>query len=76
VAPGLLAAIAIAAVARVATTVLPSVVSEVTIAILIGLVVGRFPAVRTAPLGAGLKLAAEKLLRLGIILLGAKLSVQ
>src|SRR6185436_4048856 len=40
-APGLLAAIAIAVVARLATIVLPAVVSEVTIAILIGLVVGR-----------------------------------
>jgi uncharacterized integral membrane protein (TIGR00698 family) len=75
-APGLLAAIAIAAVARLATTVLPSVVSEVTIAILIGLVVGRLPAVRSAALEPGLKLASERLLRLGIVLLGAKLSVQ
>ena len=74
--PGLLAAIAIAVVARLSTTVLPSVVSEVTIAILLGLLVGRLPAVRTAALGPGLKLAAEKLLRLGIVLLGAKLSVQ
>jgi uncharacterized integral membrane protein (TIGR00698 family) len=48
----------------------------VTIAILIGLVVGRVPAVRSAALGPGLAFAAEKLLRLGIVLLGAKLSVQ
>jgi uncharacterized integral membrane protein (TIGR00698 family) len=48
----------------------------VTIAILIGLVVGRLPAIRTAGLGPGLKFAAERLLRLGIVLLGAKLSVQ
>jgi uncharacterized integral membrane protein (TIGR00698 family) len=74
--PGLLAAIAVAAVARaLALTVLPSVVSEVTVAILIGLVVGRIPAVRSETLRPGLKLAAERLLRLGIVLLGAKLSV-
>lgn len=73
--PGLFAAIAVAAVARLATSFLPSIVSEVTIAILIGLVIGRLPAVRSASLAPGLKLAAERLLRLGIILLGAKLSV-
>ena len=50
-------------------------VSEVTIAILIGLLVGRLPTVRSAAFLPGLKLAAERLLRLGIILLGAKLSV-
>jgi uncharacterized integral membrane protein (TIGR00698 family) len=76
IAPGLLAAIAIAIVARLATIVLPSVVSEVTIAILIGIVVGRSPVVQAAALGPGLKVASEMLLRLGIVLLGAKLSVQ
>ena len=50
-------------------------VSEVTVAILIGLVVGRLPAVHSAVFAPGLKLAAERLLRLGIILLGAKLRV-
>jgi uncharacterized integral membrane protein (TIGR00698 family) len=76
VAPGLLAAIGIAIVARLSTVVLPPVVSEVTIAILLGLVVGRVRVVRSAPLGPGLKFAAESLLRLGIVFLGAKLSVQ
>ncbi|MEA2547383.1 MAG: hypothetical protein QOI09_2656 [Chloroflexota bacterium] len=37
---------------------------------------GRLPAVRTAAVGPGLQFAAEKLLRLGIVLLGAKLSVE
>jgi uncharacterized integral membrane protein (TIGR00698 family) len=74
-APGLLAAVAVAAVARGATAFLPAVVSEVTIAILIGLIVGRVAAVRTPAFTPGLRLAAERLLRLGIILLGAKLSV-
>ena len=49
--------------------------SEVTVAILIGLIVGRVPAVRSAAFEPGLKLGAERLLRLGIVLLGAKLSV-
>jgi uncharacterized integral membrane protein (TIGR00698 family) len=74
--PGLLAAVAIAVAARLATTVLPPVVSEVTVAILIGLLVGRLPVARTPALGPGLRFAAEKLLRLGIVLLGAKLSVE
>jgi uncharacterized integral membrane protein (TIGR00698 family) len=51
-------------------------VSEVTVAILFGLILGRWPAVRSASLAPGLKLAAERGLRLGIILLGAKLSIQ
>ena len=73
--PGLVAAVAVAAIARIATSFLPPVVSEVTVAILLGLVVGRVPAARSDALRPGLKLAAERLLRLGIILLGAKLSV-
>jgi uncharacterized integral membrane protein (TIGR00698 family) len=51
-------------------------VSEVTVAILLGLIVGRWSVIRTPALAPGLKLAAERLLRLGIVLLGAKLSVQ
>ena len=74
-APGLLVAAAVAAAARALTTFLPPVVSEVTIAVLIGLVVGRVPALRSEVFRPGLKVAAERLLRLGIILLGAKLSV-
>jgi uncharacterized integral membrane protein (TIGR00698 family) len=68
--------VAVAAVARLATTFLPPVVSEVTVAILLGIVVGRLPVLRGSTLGPGLKVAAETLLRLGIVLLGAKLSVQ
>lgn len=73
--PGLLLAIAVASVARAATLVLPPVVSEVTVAVLIGLVVGRVPGVRSGVLQPGLRLAAERVLRLGIVLLGAKLSL-
>ena len=74
--PGLAVAIAVAAAARIGTGLLPPVVSEVTVAILLGLIVGRIPAVRSAVIQPGLKLAAERLLRLGIVLLGAKLSLQ
>ena len=69
-------AIALAAVARVGAGFLPrNLVSEVTVAILLGLIVGRLPAIRSATLAPGLKLAAEKALRLGIVLIGATLSV-
>ncbi|HET7473407.1 MAG TPA: putative sulfate exporter family transporter [Candidatus Limnocylindrales bacterium] len=69
-------AIALAAVARVVAGFLPrNLVSEVTVAILLGLIVGRLPAIRSATLAPGLKLAAEKALRLGIVLIGATLSV-
>jgi len=68
--------VAIAAAARLLTGLLPPVVSEVTVAILIGLLVGRLPFARDPALAPGLKFAAERLLRLGIVLLGAKLSVQ
>ena len=50
--------------------------SEVTVAILIGLLVGRLPFARDPTLRPGLRFAGERLLRLGIVLLGAKLSVQ
>jgi uncharacterized integral membrane protein (TIGR00698 family) len=68
--------VAIAACARISTSVLPPVISEVTIAILIGLVVGRIAAIRSARLQPGFGFSATTLLRLGIVLLGAKLSVQ
>jgi uncharacterized integral membrane protein (TIGR00698 family) len=74
--PGLLLAVSVAAAARLVTGYLPSIVSEVSVAILFGLIVGRLPAVHMPDLAPGLRLAAERCLRLGIVLLGAKLSVQ
>ena len=50
-------------------------VSEVTLAILLALVVGRWQGVRSTAFAPGLTLAAERFLRAGIILLGAKLSI-
>jgi uncharacterized integral membrane protein (TIGR00698 family) len=65
----------VAIVARAATLVLPAVISEVTIAILIGVIVGRLPAVRSGRLAPGLAVTSQRFLRAGIVLLGAKLSI-
>src|SRR5581483_3283976 len=73
-APGLLAAFAVAAVARLASAVLPPALAEVLVAVLLGIVVantGILPP-STAP---GLRFAVQRVLRLGIILLGARLSL-
>ena len=74
VAPGLLAAIAVAIVARVVAMFLPPAVSEVLVAVLIGIVVansGLLPHTSAR----GLRFAVQRVLRLGIILLGARLSL-
>lgn len=72
--PGLAAAIAIAIVARLAAQLMPPAISEVLIAVLLGIVVansGILPAA-SAP---GLRFTVQRVLRLGIILLGARLSL-
>jgi uncharacterized integral membrane protein (TIGR00698 family) len=73
--PGLAVAIAIAVLARLVTNFLPSIVAEVSIALLIGIVVGAVAGPRSTPLEPGLRFASQRLLRLGIILLGARLSL-
>jgi uncharacterized integral membrane protein (TIGR00698 family) len=74
-APGLTAAIAVALVARLVTGFLPAIVAEVTVAILLGLVVATVAGTRVAPLKPGLAFASQRVLRSGIILLGARLSL-
>jgi uncharacterized integral membrane protein (TIGR00698 family) len=74
-APGLAAAISIAVAARVATTFLPSIVAEVTVAILFGAIVAALAGERVRPFDPGLRFAAQRILRLGIVLLGARLSL-
>jgi uncharacterized integral membrane protein (TIGR00698 family) len=74
-AAGLVAAVAVAVAARVATGFLPAIVAEVTIAILIGIVIATIAGPRIAPLTLGLAFASQRILRLGIILLGARLSL-
>jgi uncharacterized integral membrane protein (TIGR00698 family) len=71
----LAAAIAVALVARLVTGFLPSIVAEVTVAILLGIVVAGIAGPRLVPLTPGLRFASQRVLRLGIILLGARLSL-
>jgi uncharacterized integral membrane protein (TIGR00698 family) len=74
--PGLLAVVVIGAVARLSTLLIPSIVAEVTIALVIGAVVAAVVGPdRLAPLEPGIKFAAGPLLRAGIVLLGARLSL-
>ena len=73
--PGLLVAIAVATVARLVTGLLPSIVAEVSVALLLGIVVASVAGPRLRPLEPGLRFAAQRVLRLGIVLLGARLSL-
>jgi uncharacterized integral membrane protein (TIGR00698 family) len=75
IAPGLGAAVIVAIVARLITGFLPSIFAEVTVAILIGILVGTMARRRIEPLTPGLAFATQRVLRLGIILLGARLSL-
>ena len=73
--PGFLLALAVAAIARLATTIVPPAVSEVTIAVLLGIVAGQTTLGRDAVFAPGIAFTAQRILRLGIVLLGARLSV-
>ena len=72
--PGLAAAIAVALVARAITSVLPATIGEVVVAIALGLVVSAAVGPRPV-LAPGLSLAVRRLLRIGVVLLGARLSL-
>ena len=72
--PGLAAAVAVAIVARLTALVLPPAFSEVLIAVLLGIVVAN-SGVLPASAAPGLRFAVQRVLRLGIILLGARLSL-
>ena len=74
IAPGVLAAAAVAIVARLGAMFLPSAVSEVLLAVLIGVVVAN-SGLLPAAAGPGIAFAVQRILRLGIILLGARLSL-
>jgi uncharacterized integral membrane protein (TIGR00698 family) len=74
IAPGLALALAIALAARALSSLTPSIIGPVLIAVLLGLAVGnlvRLP----ARLGPGLSVATKRVLRLGVVLLGARLSL-
>lgn len=71
--PGLALAVVVAAAARVLAGIAPPFVGEVFLAIVLGLVIGRLVAhPATAP---GLRFALVRLLRIGVVLLGARLSL-
>jgi uncharacterized integral membrane protein (TIGR00698 family) len=74
-APGLAAAVAVALAARFITGFLPSIVAEVSVAILLGIVVATVAGPRMAPFTPGLAFASQRVLRFGIVLLGARLSL-
>jgi uncharacterized integral membrane protein (TIGR00698 family) len=71
--PGLALVVALAVLARASTLFLPKIISEVTVGIGLGLLVANAfrPPAATKP---GIKLSMGPLLRLGIVLLGARLS--
>jgi uncharacterized integral membrane protein (TIGR00698 family) len=73
-APGLLVAGALAVVARLVGSSLPAALSEILIAVFLGIVLAN-----TVPIGAsyapGLRFAVQRVLRAGIVLLGARLSL-
>lgn len=74
IAPGLGAAIAVAALARLAARALPAAIGEVLLAVLLGLLLANLRPL-PASAGPGLRFAVQRVLRLGIILLGLRLSL-
>jgi uncharacterized integral membrane protein (TIGR00698 family) len=73
--PGLAAAAGIAAIARITVGIVPAPIADVSAALLIGLAVGQFTAARGALLRPGAAFSGQVLLRIGIVLLGARLSL-
>jgi uncharacterized integral membrane protein (TIGR00698 family) len=71
--PGLAVVALLAATAFASTLVLPSILGAATIGLFLGIFVGNLS--RRLPLDAGAKLARGWLLPLGIVLLGARLSL-
>ena len=73
-APGLAVVAAVAIAARLGAQLLPAAISEVLVAVLFGIVVANVIGLpkSTAP---GIAFAVQRILRLGIILLGARLSL-
>jgi uncharacterized membrane protein YadS len=67
--------VAVAIVARLLTGFLPSIVAEVSVALLLGIVVAAVAGPRLRRLTPGLAFSSQRVLRLGIVLLGARLSL-
>lgn len=73
--PGLLVVVALAAVARVVAPALPSSTSEITVGVVLGIAIANLAAIH-GMFGPGIRFAVHRLLRLGIVLLGARLSLE
>jgi uncharacterized membrane protein YadS len=73
--PGLGAAVVVAVAARLITGFLPSIVAEVSVALLLGIVLAALAGPRLRGLTPGLAFSSQRILRLGIVLLGARLSL-
>ncbi len=71
--PGLAAASALAGLATVVAALLPAAVGAVPLAVVLGLLIGRW--LRWPVLQPGYALASGSVLRIGIVLLGAQLSL-
>ena len=74
VVPGLALAVTIAVAARLASGSLPPTVSEILVAVLLGIVVANVVPLPPA-VSPGIRFAVQRVLRLGIVLLGARLSL-
>jgi uncharacterized integral membrane protein (TIGR00698 family) len=74
IAPGLALALLVAVVARVLSPSTPSTIGPVLIAVVLGLVAGNVITLPPA-FGPGLSVATKRVLRLGVVLLGARLSL-
>jgi uncharacterized integral membrane protein (TIGR00698 family) len=72
--PGLAITIAVGLTARVIAQRLPVLISEVPLAVLLGIVVANTLVLPKAT-AAGIKFSVQRVLRLGIVLLGARLSL-
>jgi uncharacterized integral membrane protein (TIGR00698 family) len=75
IAPGIAAAVVVAIVADRLTTFLPVGIAAVSVAVLLGLLVGPPALARMPTLRPGLAVAMTWILRSGIVLLGARLSL-
>ncbi len=72
--PGLAATVVVALAARLASRVLPALFGEVVLAVVLGVFTANLLAL-PARTGPGIRFSVQRLLRLGIVLLGARLSL-
>ncbi len=73
--PGLAVAVAVAVVARLIASVAPTYLNEILVAVLLGIVFANAGRPLPASVTPGVRFAVQRVLRFGIILLGARLSL-